>query len=481
MTPRDNMTDRTASYDVIIIGAGIAGLVAANRAAQLGQRAAVLEKSTEEKYLCNSRYAYGTFHINFTGLEMPEDTLCAKIDAATDGFARKDLARAVAKDGRRLMQWLKSEDIELVNLGGYGTNVLSPPWRSGFGLTWQNYGADIALQRLEANFLKRQGRILRGTRARALKLLFDSIEIEVEQAGGVKKLSAPAVVIADGGFQANHDMLRAAGVSPAPDKLLARNGGTAVGDGLRMALGLGAAPSGGMNNFYGHLHSRDAMTSTRHWPRPVTDDLATAGIVIDGDGRRFTDEGLGGIWISNAIARLPDPLGTTIVFDQAIWDGPPGRNHAQPPNPLVVEAGGTLHRADTLGELAEMIGLSPQRLNDVAAEYTKAVGNGALQKLSPPRRSDPIKAWPIKVAPFYAMPICAAITNTMGGIVVDGDARVLDMDDKPIPGLYAAGSTVGGLDGGPHAGYVGGLIKATIGLRAAETIADKARDSAPCA
>ena len=144
-------------YDVIIIGAGIAGLVTANRAAQLGLRAVVLEKSTEEKYLCNSRYAYGTFHINFTGLDTPEDDLCARIDAATDGFARKDLARAVAKDGRRLMLWLKDEGIELVNLGSYGTNVLSPPWRTGYGLTWENYGADIALQRLEANLLKRQG------------------------------------------------------------------------------------------------------------------------------------------------------------------------------------------------------------------------------------------------------------------------------------------------------------------------------------
>ena len=459
--------------DVIIIGAGIAGLVTANRAAELGQRAIVLEKSTEEKYICNSRYAYGTFHINFTPLETPEDVLVAKIDSATSGFARKDLAGAVAKDGRRLMQWLKSEGIDLVNLGSYGTNVLSPPWRTGFGLTWQDYGADIALQRLEANFRKRQGRILRGSRARALKLVTGGIEIEVEQAAGVKKLSAPAVVIADGGFQANLDMLRKSGVSPAPEKLLARNGGTAVGDGLRMALGLGAAPSGGMNNFYGHLHSRDAMQSTKHWPRPVTDDLAAAGIVIDAEGQRFTDEGLGGIWIANAIARLPDPLGTTIIFDHAIWDGPPGRNHAQPPNPLVVDAGGTLHRADTLAELAAKIGLSPQRLLDVVAEYNKAIESGALQKLWPPRRADPVKAWPIKVAPFYAMPICAAITNTMGGIVVDGDARVLDHNDGPIPGLYAAGSTVGGLDGGPHAGYVGGLIKATIGLRAAETIAGK--------
>jgi fumarate reductase flavoprotein subunit len=457
-----------AEHDVIVIGAGIAGLTTANRAAELGRRAVVLEKSTEDKYICNSRYAYGTFHINFTGLDEPEETLCAKIEAATGGFARKDLARAVAKDGRRLMQWLKSEGIELVNLGGYGTNVLSPPWRKGYGLTWKDYGADVALQRLEANFQKRQGRILRGVRASALKLVFGGIEIETEDG---PKYSAPAVVIADGGFTSNLDMLREYGVSAAPDKLLARNGGAAVGDGLRMAQALGAQISEGMNNIYGHLHNREAMQSAKHWPRPVTDDLAAAGIVIDAEGRRFTDEGLGGIWISNAIARLPDPLGTTIIFDQTIWDGPPGRNHAQPPNPLVVEAGGTLHTAETLAELAGKLGLSPQRLVDVVGEYNAAIDAGALATLAPPRRSNPVKAWPIRTAPFYAMPICAAITNTMGGIVVDGDARVLDQNDKPIPGLYAAGSTVGGLDGGPHAGYVGGLIKATIGLRAAETIA----------
>ena len=81
------------------------------------------------------------------------------------------------------------------------------------------------------------------------------------------------------------------------------------------------------------------------------------------------------------------------------------------------------------------------------------------------------KPWPIRTPPFYALPICVAITNTMGGIVVDGDGACSTRTTRPIPGLYAAGSTVGGLDGGPHAGYVGGLIKATIGLRAAERIA----------
>src|SRR3954462_3549566 len=157
--------------DVIIIGAGIAGLVTANRAAQLGKRVVVLEKSTEDKYICNSRYPYGTIHINYSDLEAGEDSLVARIEAATEGAARKDLARAIAKDGRRLTQWLRSENIDLIRLDSYQTNVLAPPWRTGFGLTWKDYGSDIALQRLGANFAKRQGRILRGTRARGLKLV----------------------------------------------------------------------------------------------------------------------------------------------------------------------------------------------------------------------------------------------------------------------------------------------------------------------
>ena len=463
------MTKTDVQHDVIVIGAGIAGLVAANRAAQLGKRVIVLEKSREDKYLCNSRYTYGTFHINFTDVGADEEVLFGKIEACSEGFARKDLARAVARDGRRLMQWLKSEGVDLVDLGGYQTNVLAPPWRQGFGLTWRGYAGDVALARLEENLRQRQGRILRGMRARALKPATGAIGVETDGAEGAVKLIAPSVVIADGGFPADLDMIRAH-ISAAPEKLLARNGGTATGDGLRMAQAVGAA-STGLGLFYGHLHSRDAMQSTRLWPRPYVDEIAAASIVIDADGRRFADEGLGGIYLSNAMARLPDPLGATIVFDQPIWDGPPGRGHAQPPNPLIEEAGGTLHRASTLAELARLIGIAPRRLEDVVHAYNAAIDAGTLHLLSPPRRSDRYRAWPISTAPFYALPICAAITNTMGGIVVDGNGAVLDRTDTPVPGLFAAGSTVGGLDGGPNAGYVGGLIKATIALRAAEAIA----------
>src|SRR6185436_20477083 len=119
---RDHAMNQTeTTHDVIVIGAGIAGLVTANRAAQLGKRVVVLEKGSEDKYLCNSRYAYGTFHINYSDLEADEESLVARIDNATEGFARKELARAVARDGRRLMQWLKSETIDVVRLDGYQT------------------------------------------------------------------------------------------------------------------------------------------------------------------------------------------------------------------------------------------------------------------------------------------------------------------------------------------------------------------------
>ena len=205
--------------------------------------------------------------------------------------------------------------------------------------------------------------------------------------------------------------------------------------------------------------------------RELRRDLAAAGIVIDASGKRIADESYGGIYLSNAIARLPDPLSTTVIFDQAIWDGPPGRGHAQPPNPLLPENGGTLHKADTLAELAPRIGLAPKQLEDIVAAYNNAIETNTLDRLSPPRGATRAKAWPINTAPFYAIPLCTAITNTMGGIAIDGDCRVLDMAGMPIPGLYAAGSTIGGLDGGPHSGYVGGLIKTALGLHAAEVIA----------
>ena len=139
----------------------------------------------------------------------------------------------------------------------------------------------------------------------------------------------------------------------------------------------------------------------------------------------------------------------------------------------MAEAGGTLHEAGSIGELALRAGLDTGSLETTVAEFNAAAKGGRTDRLTPARTVETYAPVPIETPPFHAVPLAAGITVTMGGIAVDGGrARVLRPDDTPIPGLYAAGSIVGGVEGGPNAAYIGGLIKAfLLGLVAAETAA----------
>jgi len=95
---------RVDGPEVVVVGAGIAGLVAANRAAQLGKRVVVLEKSTEQKYRSNSRYTYGTFHIHFTGVDADETGtagVAGLLALALDGVLGADESVAVVLNGVR--------------------------------------------------------------------------------------------------------------------------------------------------------------------------------------------------------------------------------------------------------------------------------------------------------------------------------------------------------------------------------------------
>ena len=101
--------------------------------------------------------------------------------------------------------------------------------------------------------------------------------------------------------------------------------------------------------------------------------------------------------------------------------------------------------------------------------------SGDLEGLEPSRRQAPAAAQAIEKAPFYAIPLCIGLTFTMGGPAVDGNSRVLRPDGSGIDGLFVIGSAIGGLEGGEHVGYWGGLSQALItGLRSVEYIADQA-------
>src|SRR5262249_51840822 len=163
-------------------------------------------------------------------------------------------------------------------------------------------------------------------------------------------------------------------------------------------------------------------------------------------GRRFIDEGLGGIAHSNTLARMDDPLCATAVFDQAIWDTA-GKAESAAPNPLLVNAGGYLISASDLATLASKIDVPAANLADPVAGYNRAVAANEGERLAPPRTAGRmfgesrgsakrVSLLPLATPPFYAIPLVAGLTYTMGGIEIDARARVIGRDGAPIAGLY---------------------------------------------
>jgi len=116
------------------------------------------------------------------------------------------------------------------------------------------------------------------------------------------------------------------------------------------------------------------------------------------------------------------------------------------------------------------------------AAYNQAVTAGDGERLDPPRTSGRmfgesrsagkrVAVSPLVGPPYYAIPLAAGISYTMGGIAIDAQARVIARDGAPMPGLFAAGSCTGGVEGGPLGGYIGGYLKAvSLALIAADSI-----------
>jgi fumarate reductase flavoprotein subunit len=451
-------------YDVVVVGAGMTGSVTACRAAELGCRVLQLDTAEDPTAGGNTTLSGGGLHIARAGYDSDPAMLRDNIYMRAV-LPRPDLIEVVADTAGESLGWLIEIGIEFESTAPGDIQYMLKPLRDlGDVNAWRDRGPQRALRTLQTRLRASGGDILGGTRAVELAR-GPGGEISGVTTSDGRMLGGSAVMLADGGFQANLE-LRRRFIGSGADRMFLRGAPHSVGDGLLMAESAGAKL---LNTewFYGHILHRDVFENERLWPWPGLDELLLHGaLVVDAKGGRIADEGRRSQIVLNALGRSEDPRGATVIMDRTMWDASAGElvwGH-RAANPELIERGGRMIYADTVADLAAEAGIDADGLDRTLSFFSAAAAAGKADNLPIPRTG---AACPLQ-PPFVAIPATAAISHTMGGVIVDSAMHVLDHDERPIPGLYAAGPGTAG----PTVGYHGGFsVCVTLGRRAAASIA----------
>ncbi|MBS0580693.1 MAG: FAD-dependent oxidoreductase [Proteobacteria bacterium] len=441
----------TEDFDVIVLGGGGAGMSAAINAADAGRRVALLEAGDRlggsTALAGGVFYAAGTAAQRELGIKDSPDAMYRDVLALNGDSVCKPALRRLCDEAGGALEWLNSLGVEFP-----ASRLSSPNGRSvprshepvGFGMRIAEC-LDTALSQRPVDVVRR---------ARAEKVLLSP----AGRASGVvvdgEPISCRSVVLATGGF--GGDEAWVARMLPK-----ARRPGDWVwhvgnknnrGDGLRLAEECGAQIEG---------IDSGLLLATPNFHR----DLEVLGpdwaLMVNLEGRRFTRED-GAYWeISEALEAQPESR-AYVIFDRTMFEG-------AKPHPRVLEAlaagvitvswvprmfeeqlaKGRIIEAASIEQLAQRTGLPAKTLSDTVARYNAAARSG--QDAEYDKTAASLK--PVETAPFYAVEVRPAIlTVTGGGVRIDAATRVCSPTGAAIPGLFAAGETVGNLYGRHYAG-----------------------------
>lgn len=467
-------TGMSTRPDVIVIGAGNAALCAALAARENGASVEVLECSPKKERGGNTAYTAGAMRVVYDGLDdllrlipdlseeeiattdfgtYPADKYYEDMWRVTEFRADPDLVEMLVTRSLPTLEWMRTKGIRFVPI--YGRQAFKVDGKFTFwgGLTVETWGGGPGLVDGLCDACEREGiPIHYDTRALDLVRGDDGIVtgVSVRQNGQTKVLEAGAVIIASGGFESNAEW-RTRYLGPGWDLAKVRGTRFNMGDGIRMALDIGASPAG---NWSGSHAVQWDMNAPEFGDLKVGDGYQKHsypwGVLFNNRGERFVDEGAdfrnytyakyGGI-----VLQQPGQVAWQI-FDQQVA-------HLLRDEYRIREV--STVKADTLEELAaKMEGMNAAAFVENAEKYNASIDtsipfdpnvkDGRAARLSPIPKSN--WANTLTEPPFEAFQVTCGITFTFGGLrIVPDSGAVLDTDGRTIPGLFACGELVGGL------------------------------------
>lgn len=472
--PGDDVADDEDSdqeyVDVVVIGAGVAGLAAAGDAITAGADVVVLEREAEAGGAAN--VAGGLMLFSGTPEQRAAGVLDspAQLAAEWPGFTGGDVEDP-------WFQFFAAQNIPMVYdyLASLGVSWLAPERDASSGDTPRvqpvdGNGAALISALLEALLDPEldpgldagpgEASVRYGARA-------DELLIEDGRVAGVRWsddegahiLRAGATIVATGGFLRDLDRVRAAvpGLGDAPLSFASWFG--ADGNGLTMLEDIGATTQNlGAVGFYAHGFAAPVAGVDE-----VVSSIIGESPWVNANALRFCDEsGVNSFAVGRTRALQPAGL-AWMVADQRIEDAifadpwADGAVYSLPD----MEAAGGVTRADSLAGLADALGVDGDSFSATIADYNAASGT------SDPWRSAP--GIPVVEPPFYALPVAISVAKAFGGVDVDLQGRVLDSAGNVLPGVYAAGELTGMLGGSivGEYGFTGSLTAVVLGGRVA--------------